>query len=109
LALLDFGGRLSDKAPKGSREMGLVEISQTANDVENGNFLSEQDSRISGTLDQSKRSVSNASRLQEVTLRGAEGEASRAPQQRVFNDGIACDDAGSDEAFTKVSALSKLG
>ena len=89
--------------------MGLVEISQAANDVENGNLLSKQDSCISGALDLSKGSVSNASRLQEVALRGAQGKVSRTPQQGVFNDGITSKDAGISEAFNKSLGIVKAG
>src|SRR5215469_4926765 len=51
LPLYDFGGRLSDEPPEGSREVGLVEIIEAANHVENGNSFPKQGGRASGALD----------------------------------------------------------
>src|SRR5215469_7253038 len=60
LPLHDFGGCLSDEARERSREVGLVEIIETANHIKNGNSFLEQDGCSSGALDLSKRCVGDA-------------------------------------------------
>jgi len=73
VALYDFVGRLPDEAPEGPREVCLIEIANAMNNVENRNSFSKQVRRISRSLDLSKSSVGNTSRLQEVPLHRAQG------------------------------------
>jgi hypothetical protein len=73
MAFNDFAGRFSDETPEGSSEMCLVEITQTANDIQDRNSFPEQDRCISCSFDLAKRSVRDARGSQKVALCGTQG------------------------------------